>query len=132
MYFFTSNDERGLVYVFYPLVRAITMVGLIVAEVACARAGHVTSGIIFLTFLLQVTCGAPELYAWIERMFGGREHFDSLHTKTRCVAFIIWFCAVTAETMLLCFAKKRAEPLSDDPNYSPELDSSFLNRITLW
>ena len=108
------------------------MAGTFVAHMGCKRAGLVSSGILFLTFLNFTCCSLPELCAWIERMIGEREHFNSLHNGVSCAAFLLWFFAISAETLLLCFANLRDEPLSDDPNHSPELDSSFINRITLW
>ena len=102
-------------------------------HVACARVGFVTSGIVFVTFLVTTICSMPELYAWAERLTDEhRVRFDPLHTRARCAAFFVWFCAIFAETICLCFASRRSEPINYASNASPELNCSFLSRITLW
>ncbi|KAI6219243.1 Multidrug resistance protein mrp-7 [Aphelenchoides besseyi] len=133
-YFFTSSDSKGAVYFWSPLIRAITMAGVFVGQLASKRVGLVSSGIIFNTFFLHLICSLPELYLWIERMNGSRHKFDDLFDSVRCVLFFIWLVTIVAQTAALCFANRRSqsETGDDEKNYSPELNSSFLNRITLW
>ncbi|KAI6196586.1 Canalicular multispecific organic anion transporter 1 [Aphelenchoides besseyi] len=89
-YFFTSSDSKGAVYFWSPLIRAITMAGVFVGQLASKR---------FVVFSSSV-----------------------------------WLVTIVAQTAALCFANRRSqsETGDDEKNYSPELNSSFLNRITLW
>ncbi|KAI6234102.1 hypothetical protein M3Y99_00844400 [Aphelenchoides fujianensis] len=133
-YFLTSAPEQGAAFFWYPLIRALTMAGIFLGQLGAQRAGLVSSGIIFNTFLLHVICSLPELYSWIERMGESHEQFTKLFDAWRCALFLIWFMAISGQTLALCFANRRSaeEVARREANVSPELDSSFLNRISLW
>lgn len=91
--------------------------------------GMVTSGILHLTWIVHVICGVPELYRWIDTT--STVPSDELKTG-RCAAFFIWFVLLVAQALAFCFADPRSADEQEKSKLSPELNSSFLNRLTLW
>lgn len=80
-------------------------------------------------------CSLPELYGWYERIVGVRDSFDAIYDGWRFALFIVWFLVLATQTLAQCFADKRGleyEKNSKDFKSSPELDSSYLNRLFLW
>src|SRR4051812_3943106 len=88
--------------------------------------------ILFNSALLQFVCTLPELYSWIGGIYGSSEHYQELYTSWHGFLFAIWFLAISAQFVGQCFADKR-QPTDPklERNSSEELDSSFLNRITV-
>ncbi|VDN41757.1 unnamed protein product [Gongylonema pulchrum] len=55
--------------------------------------------------------------------------------KARFIIYQLWYPFVIMQVFLFCFADRRNVLLTDlnkKLNRSPELESSFLNRLTLW
>lgn len=46
------------------------MVGVLISQWCLKKAGIVSSGILFNTFLVHFICAFPEGYAWIEKIGG--------------------------------------------------------------
>lgn len=90
----------------------------------------VSSGIIHLTFVVFAVSGAPELYAWIEKL----RHRDTDLDHARCYAYFLWYVCLLAQIVAQCFADPRVESKIEDKSgrRSKELDGSFVNRLTLW
>jgi hypothetical protein len=68
-------------------------------------------------------------------MVGKRDSFDSVYDGWRCALFIIWFLAILGQTIAQCFADKREKSVEKhfgDNSRSPELESSYLNKLFLW
>jgi hypothetical protein len=77
----------------------VTMAFLIVS---CQKCGKVTSGGMFLSWLLFVVCGLPELYWW---MSVGLDPGQILSNDLpRYVAFLLWFPCVVIQLFLFSFA----------------------------
>lgn len=109
-------------------------------------------GIIFNTFLIHLVCAIPEVYGyvfeekyrlilqtlfyrWYERILGTRDSFDSVYNAWSFALFLVWFLTIAMQTFIQCFADKRQknqEKAFEDFNRSPELESSFFNRLFLW
>uniref|UniRef100_A0AC34RG08 Uncharacterized protein n=1 Tax=Panagrolaimus sp. JU765 TaxID=591449 RepID=A0AC34RG08_9BILA len=124
-YFADNSDDLPTpgVNIVYPLILAITCVLLIFGHIVCKQAGIVSSGIIFNTWLLLTFCGLPELYEWIQKSTDEQESTSN----GRNIGFYIWWFGCLIEAFLFCFADKRSN--KEVPN--AELDSSFLNRLTI-
>jgi hypothetical protein len=108
----------------YPIILALTVAGLLFCHIIAKTVGLVSSGIIFNTYFVFTIAGVPELYEWIQRSTD-----DSLPSSYgRDYGFYAWWILCLIQTFLYCFADKRSD--KELPNH--ELDSSFLNRLTLW
>lgn len=68
--FFADSASLPMVFLWYPLLRLLTMAGVLAAQLLCKRAGFVSTGILFNTFLVHWVCALPELYAWLDRITG--------------------------------------------------------------
>ncbi|KAK0395659.1 hypothetical protein QR680_001380 [Steinernema hermaphroditum] len=113
----------------YPVIRAITTAGLIVCIIICKYQGMVTSGIVHLCVVVQLIAGAPELYFWIQRFVG-----DAANDWNKAVgiAYLAYYPVVVLLSLLFCFADPRSEDSEAKKKNAPELDSSFISRLTLW
>lgn len=60
-----ATDITNTVDFIYPLLLTCAMILMAVFITVCQRFGKVTSGGMFLTWVLFVVCGLPELYWWI-------------------------------------------------------------------
>jgi multidrug resistance-associated protein (MRP) len=121
---FVDSDNSPSVNWVYPIILALTAAGLFCCHIIAKYVGIVSSGIIFNTYLVFTIAGVPELYEWIQRSTD-----DTIPSSNgRALGFYIWWSLCLLQTALYCFADKRSE--KQPANY--ELDSSFLNRLTLW
>ncbi|CAD5211774.1 unnamed protein product [Bursaphelenchus okinawaensis] len=131
-YFGSTGTE---IYFWYPLIRALTFVGLLVSQYFCKVVGIVSSGIIFNTLLMHVCCALPEAYAWIDRLVGDGELNDLL-SGYRCFLFFVFYLSVVTQNIVQFWADLRDgyREKSDisDGIPSPELDSSYFSRLILW
>ncbi|TMS35379.1 hypothetical protein L596_002794 [Steinernema carpocapsae] len=142
-----ANGASPVDYV-YPVVRIvrhITFAGLIVGIIICKYHGFVTSGIIHLNFVVHMIAGAPELYYWIQRLVGDAVDDSQMGV---CIAFLAYYPFIVLQSFLFCFADSRVEIAEEKKvnkfklklvfgtvtfqKNAPELDSSFLSRLTLW
>ncbi|CAJ0561383.1 unnamed protein product, partial [Mesorhabditis spiculigera] len=106
---------------------------------ACQGYGKVTSGGIFISWLLFAVCGLPELCYWISY-----EEKKNPYEFAHFYLYFIWYAIVAMQTVLFAFADRPApyEKLHDDEegatehvleeNPSPERYSSYLNRQFMW
>lgn len=83
--------------------------------------------------MLLTICTLPEAYSWYNRIFQHNDSFDSVYDRLRCALFSIWFLAILLQTIAQCFADKRKRSAEKQfHNRSPELESSYFNRLFLW
>uniref|UniRef100_A0A8L8KJ65 ABC-type glutathione-S-conjugate transporter n=1 Tax=Heligmosomoides polygyrus TaxID=6339 RepID=A0A8L8KJ65_HELPZ len=97
------------------------MVGLCLALtllIACRNRGIVTSGVLFLYWLLMVICGLPEFRFLLER-----------HFRFRFALYLIYYPLICLELILSCFADTPSGEFVGKQT-CPELSTSFLNQIT--
>ncbi|CAP23114.2 Protein CBR-MRP-4 [Caenorhabditis briggsae] len=118
----------------YPLTLCLAMIVLTALIVSCRNYGIVTSGGLFISWLVFTLSAVPELMYWMQQMFYPNKPWDWLDYP-RCISFIVWFFCCSLETYLHCYADYSPEGykyLNTTRNPSPEMTSSFLNRITMW
>ncbi|KAF1747020.1 hypothetical protein GCK72_023478 [Caenorhabditis remanei] len=118
----------------YPLTLCLAMIVLTALIVSCRNYGIVTSGGLFISWLVFTLSAIPELLYWIQQMVAPAQPWNWLDYP-RCIAFLVWFICCALETYLHCYADHSPEGykyLNTARNPSPEMTSSFLNRITMW
>uniref|UniRef100_A0A1I7U0H1 ABC transmembrane type-1 domain-containing protein n=1 Tax=Caenorhabditis tropicalis TaxID=1561998 RepID=A0A1I7U0H1_9PELO len=118
----------------YPLTLCLAMIVLTALIVSCRNYGIVTSGGLFISWLVFTLSGIPELMYWIRQMTSPPEPWNWLDYP-RCISFLVWITCCFLETYLHCYADISPEGykyLSSARNPSPETTSSFLNRVTMW
>ncbi|KAK6055583.1 hypothetical protein COOONC_06912 [Cooperia oncophora] len=96
---------------------------------SCIRHGKVTSGGLFISWLLFTICGLPEMLYW------SRLREIHLMDGYRKIAHMIWWPLCLVQLLLHCSADPCAcasKVTSSPGNPSPELLSSFISRITMW
>ncbi|PAV65009.1 hypothetical protein WR25_08336 isoform B [Diploscapter pachys] len=120
----------------YPLTMCLAMVLHTMFIYACRHFGKLTSGGLFLSWLIFTICGAPELYYWLNVSAAGKPM-----ESVKRILYMIWWWSCLTESILHCFADIPSpyKRLSDDsacerePGFeSPEMTSSFLTRLTMW
>lgn len=115
----------------YPLSMLASMVLMVTFVMACRKYGKVTSGGLFLTWVLFVICGVPELHWWIH--IGFHPSKMPLVDVPRYVAFLIWYSCAAMQVVLFSFSDTTAEwKTIGSEKISPELRASFLSRQTMW
>ncbi|KAH7720742.1 ATP-binding cassettesub-family C (CFTR/MRP)member 1 [Aphelenchoides avenae] len=101
---------------------------------ACQRYGKVTSGAMFLTWVLFAVCGLPELHWWMN--MGLNPLNLNLSDVPRYVAFLVWYICVCVQVVLFSNADApgqfRYKRVGSEAKQSPEKTCSFLNRTTMW
>ena len=97
---------------------------MLFSHLICQRAGFVSSGIIFNSWLAFTICGCPELYEWIQRLIDNPQ----LSSNGRDIAYFVWWGGCFLQTLLFCFADRRDEK----DKAGAEHRISFLNHIFLW
>ncbi|CAJ0605474.1 unnamed protein product [Cylicocyclus nassatus] len=112
--------------ILYPILWVFTFTATTAAHLIRKKSGMVTSGILHLSAIAFAVAGGPQFYQNV------REGNDdqSYLTSTLCIAYLTWYTAVIVYMFLMCWADAR-DP-SEKTKKSVELDSSFLNRLTLW
>ncbi|VDM43949.1 unnamed protein product [Toxocara canis] len=63
----------------YPIALVITMAGMSVCILLAKNYGMVTSGILHLTWVIFLVCGAPEFYAWIQTLAKSKVCFSTFN-----------------------------------------------------
>uniref|UniRef100_A0A8R1DJC1 ABC transmembrane type-1 domain-containing protein n=1 Tax=Caenorhabditis japonica TaxID=281687 RepID=A0A8R1DJC1_CAEJA len=121
-----SSQSFAPAYYVYPALWVIVWGGTVVVHLVRLRCGLVSSGIQHVTALVFAICGAPEFYQWI-REDGGDSHQMG---SAMSIAYLSWYVALLLYSFFLCFADPRGGRVKGA--HSPELQSSFLNRLTLW
>uniref|UniRef100_A0A915DA09 Uncharacterized protein n=1 Tax=Ditylenchus dipsaci TaxID=166011 RepID=A0A915DA09_9BILA len=113
----------------YPLLLCASMVVMAYFIVASQKNGRVTSAGIYLTWLLFAICGLPELYWW------AKSDLRNLVDGIRFCAFLVWYMAVWVQIILFSFAdvmQVQPDQAKNSNKKSPEKQSSFLSRQTMW
>ncbi|EGT53641.1 hypothetical protein CAEBREN_30570 [Caenorhabditis brenneri] len=103
--------------------KSVFQTGTFILHLIRLRCGLVSSGVQHITAIMFSVCGAPEFYQWI------RMNQDN---SVLSVAYLSWYSALLIYTFFLCFADPRSEMKNEVSAQCPELQSSFLNRLTLW
>ncbi|EGT49215.1 hypothetical protein CAEBREN_16379 [Caenorhabditis brenneri] len=122
---FSSTTFAPVFYV-YPGLWVLVWTGTFILHLIRLRCGLVSSGVQHVTAIIFTVCGAPEFYQWI-RMDNDN---SSLTGSALSVAYLSWYSVLLIYTFFMCFADPRSEMKKGAR--SPELQSSFLNRLTLW
>ncbi|CAB3397220.1 unnamed protein product [Caenorhabditis bovis] len=122
---FSSQSFPGAYYV-YPACLLLVYTATTLLHFVRLRCGLVSSGVQHITALIFLITGAPEFYQWVRSGNESNQVLDSF----LCIAYLSYYPALFVYTFLLSFADPRAEKHAD--GQSPELQSSFLNRLTLW
>ncbi|VDL80145.1 unnamed protein product [Nippostrongylus brasiliensis] len=92
--------------------------------IACRNRGIVTSGVLFIYWLLMVICGLPEFRFLIERHLN-----HGLEDEFHYCLYLIFYPLVCLELVLSCFADSPSGTF-EGKQVCPELSTSFLNQIT--
>ncbi|CAJ0610184.1 unnamed protein product [Cylicocyclus nassatus] len=117
----------------YPLMLFLAMVLHTLFIYGCRRCGKLTSGGLFLSWLLFTVCGFPEMVYWLHATWNLKDHRDVMFSQY--LAHMVWWPTCLVELILHCFAD--TPPISSkifdkDKVTSPEVTSSFINRMTMW
>ncbi|GMR57810.1 hypothetical protein PMAYCL1PPCAC_28005, partial [Pristionchus mayeri] len=107
--------------VVYPCVWMLFFILHLIFDCNRARCGQISSGIQHLSFVLSAICGLPEFAHNIQ----SKVYEDSLPLF---VLNMVFWPVIVLQTLLYCFADKR----NANSHKSVELDSSFINRLTIW
>ncbi|EFO88104.1 CRE-MRP-7 protein [Caenorhabditis remanei] len=122
---FSSESFPPASYV-YPGLWVVVWTGTFLVHLIRLRCGLVSSGIQHVTAMIFALCGAPEMYQWC-RM---DNESSGVLGSALSIAYLSWYSALLIYTFMLCFADPRSGIVKGAR--SPELQSSFLNRLTLW
>ncbi|GMT22973.1 hypothetical protein PFISCL1PPCAC_14270, partial [Pristionchus fissidentatus] len=114
-------DDTHTVDIIYPVVWILFFVLHLIIDLNRRRCGHVSAGIQHLSFILFTICGVPEFAYHIENQV--------CEYPTIIFAMYMAFWPVIVLQMLLYAWSDRRAPKADK---SAELDSSFINRLTIW
>lgn len=129
---FSVGFSPGVEFV-YPLLLFIAMILQVVFILACCQTGKLTSGGLFLSWLVFTVCGLPEMLYWLHFDPDLKQHrpMDSF----RRVAHLIWWPICFIQLVLHCFADSPSvsyRTLNERGVPSPEMFSSFINRLIMW
>uniref|UniRef100_A0A915PLM9 Uncharacterized protein n=1 Tax=Setaria digitata TaxID=48799 RepID=A0A915PLM9_9BILA len=132
--YYAENTSNDLIY---SAVTALTMLGIFCCILMGRKNGMVTSGILHITWILFAVCGCPEyLFSWKKvSSFGVFFQLMEYADKARFIVYQVWYPFIIVQMLLFCFADYRQPFLTKarkQLNLSSELDSSFLNRLSLW
>ncbi|KAK5985249.1 hypothetical protein GCK32_018801, partial [Trichostrongylus colubriformis] len=100
---------------------------------SCFRRGKVTSGGLFLSWLLFTVCGFPEMLYWLRLTIHGQDEHKP--DSYRQIAHLIWWPLCVVQLILHCSAdpySSAAKVTHSCGNVSPEVTSSFISRLTMW
>ncbi|CAI4229334.1 unnamed protein product [Auanema sp. JU1783] len=127
-----ASDFPDAVEFVYPLMLCLAMIILSIFGYSCRVYGKVTSGGLFLSWVLFAFCGVPELYYWLHRL--GSSQKMGFYDHARCFAYLVWWPITAIEAVMYAFSDSPAsnyKSLNEDGITSPEMTSSFLNRLTM-
>lgn len=117
----------------YPFMLLVAMILHLAFIFGCRQYGMVTSGGLFLSWLLFVVCGLPEMLYWIHHTFRAKErHTIEVYRRG---AQLIWWPVCLVQLLLHCFADSPPssyKTINNRGTPSPEVLSSFINRVTMW
>ncbi|VDO18714.1 unnamed protein product [Heligmosomoides polygyrus] len=117
----------------YPFMLLVAMILHLAFIFGCRQYGMVTSGGLFLSWLLFVVCGLPEMLYWIHHTFRAKVwHTIEVYRRG---AQLIWWPVCLVQLLLHCFADSPPssyKTINNRGTPSPEVLSSFINRVTMW
>ncbi|ULT92472.1 hypothetical protein L3Y34_009926 [Caenorhabditis briggsae] len=125
-YVLFSSTSFAAAYYVYPALWVVVWTGTFLVHLIRLRCGLVSSGIQHVTAIIFCVCGAPEFYQWIRMDNEGTVSLGSALS----VSYLSWYAVLVVYTFMMCFADPRSGIVKGA--HSPELQSSFLNRLTLW
>ncbi|XGW34342.1 hypothetical protein V3C99_018310, partial [Haemonchus contortus] len=100
---------------------------------SCFRHGKITSGGLFISWLLFALCGLPEMVYWLRR--DPHERKEYALDGYRQIAHLIWWPLCLIQLVLHCSADQPSSAYTianNCANSSPEVSSSFVSRLTMW
>ncbi|KAK5971311.1 Multi drug resistance-associated protein variant [Trichostrongylus colubriformis] len=112
--------------ILYPVLYSATFACITYTHYLRKQSGMVTSGILHLSAVLFAVCGGPQFYQNVRQ---GNDD-PSYLSSALCISYLVWYAGVIIYVFVMCFADPRE--LSEKARGSAELNSSFINRLTLW
>ncbi|GMS81780.1 hypothetical protein PENTCL1PPCAC_3955, partial [Pristionchus entomophagus] len=104
----------------YPLVWTLFFITNVFIDWNRRRCGQVSSGIQHISLIILLVCTAPELYY----------RFQNQEPLSLFILFMGFWPVLAVQTILYCWADKRSD--NEKAEKSEELESSFVNRLTIW
>ncbi|XP_050313202.1 multidrug resistance-associated protein 1-like [Anthonomus grandis grandis] len=123
----SGNDVLVKVDIYQPLCRLVTFGLAWVLAYRNKVHGVMTSGTLFLFWLLSCICGAPQFRTLVRAA-----RSDTIEDYYEYLSFIIYYPLAIAMLLLNCFGEgiPKIYPYGKLEKKSPEMESSFLNRVT--
>ncbi|XP_056406097.1 ATP-binding cassette sub-family C member 3 isoform X2 [Hyla sarda] len=124
-----QNDPPPPVYFVTPLIVGITMITATILIQYERLRGVQSSGVLIIFWFLATLCAIIPFRSKV--MSSVRE---GVTDRFRFTTFFIYFSFLVVELILSWFKEARPffSPVRSDPNPCPELDASFLSRLTFW
>ncbi|GMR45589.1 hypothetical protein PMAYCL1PPCAC_15784, partial [Pristionchus mayeri] len=114
-------DDTVTSDIVYPCVWMLFFILHLIIDWNRLRCGQISAGIQHLSIIISAICGAPEFAYHIEN--------STFQQSIPIFALEMAFWPILLlQTLLYCFADKRTAK----SHKSEELDSSFINRLTIW
>ncbi|KAM4662137.1 ATP-binding cassette sub-family C member 3 [Discoglossus pictus] len=125
-----NNESPPPVYFVTPLILGITMVMATILIQYERLRGVQSSGVLTIFWFLAIICAIIPFRSKI--LLSVQE--GEIKDKFRFTTFYIYFALLVVEFLLSCFKEARPffSPVSSEINPCPELDASFLSRLTFW
>ncbi|KAE9419577.1 hypothetical protein Angca_007423, partial [Angiostrongylus cantonensis] len=128
-----SNGVPPVVEFVYPLMLFVAMILHAIFTLAFRRCGKLTSAGLFLSWLFFTVCGLPEMLYWLHHIYDLKRHRPT--DSFRRAAHLVWWPVCFIQLILHCFADSPPvsyKILNNKGVPSPEMFSSFINRLTMW
>ncbi|XGW32574.1 hypothetical protein V3C99_017265 [Haemonchus contortus] len=122
--YFILDNKSTLKYMVGDCAQYIGLCIALTLLIACRNRGVVTSGVLFIYWLLMVLCGLPEFRFLLERYFQ-----SGINDEFRFFMYLVYYPLICLELILSCFADTPSGAFIGK-QICPELSTSFLNQIT--
>ncbi|KAK5969866.1 Multidrug resistance-associated protein 1 [Trichostrongylus colubriformis] len=122
--YFILDNKTTLKYMVGDCAQYIGLCLALTLMIACRNRGLVTSGVLFIYWLLMVICGLPEFRFLLERYFK-----SVIDDDFRFFMYLVYYPLICLELLLSCFADTPSGAFIGK-QMCPELSTSFLNQIT--
>uniref|UniRef100_A0ACB8EKP6 Canalicular multispecific organic anion transporter 2 n=1 Tax=Sphaerodactylus townsendi TaxID=933632 RepID=A0ACB8EKP6_9SAUR len=129
-YEIVQNRTPPPVYFVTPLLVGITMLlAMLLIQYERLR-GVQSSGVLVIFWFVSLLCALGPLRSKIINSSAQNTYEDRFRSTT----FYIYFALILTELILSCLKEKPPffSPVNSDPNPCPELNSSFLSKLTFW
>ncbi|XP_005090015.1 multidrug resistance-associated protein 1 [Aplysia californica] len=124
-----ENDRQGIsllkANVFAAALLSVTLLLALLFVIAERRKRFVTSGVMFIFWLLLTICNIVPFYSYIEEQIYDSDVFEFS-------IFYIQFAFIVTQLLLHCWAEKPVLTYASPKKPSPELGASFPSRLTFW